>query len=81
MRLALLLHDLFVRRVGLGGQTAGQQKIARVAGGHFDDVAAVAQFIDVFSEYDFHGLPFYSEVENGTSAILRACLIDSAKRR
>ena len=54
VRLALLLDDLLVGFGGRHGQPLGQQEIARVAGGDFHHLAARAQFVDVFSQNDFH---------------------------
>ena len=54
MRLPLLLDDLLVRVSRRHSQPLGQQKIARVTGGHIHHLAARSQFVDIFSQYDVH---------------------------
>src|ERR1035438_1543905 len=54
VRLALLFDDLLVGGGGCNGEAFGQQEIAGVSGGNFDYLAAGAQFVDIFSQYDFH---------------------------
>ena len=56
--------------VGLAGQFARQQVVAGVAVGDVDDVAPLAERLDVAEENDFHG---YSETK-GRKAMTRARL-------
>ena len=49
-----LLDHVLVALGGLDGQTAGQQEIASVAVCDLHHVAAMAQFLDVFFQDDFH---------------------------
>jgi hypothetical protein len=58
VRLALLLHDLLVGFIGRYGQVPRQQEIARVPGSDLHHIAALAQFVYVFSENNFHNVTY-----------------------
>src|SRR5262245_2273819 len=82
MRLALLLDDLLIRFGRRHSQPPGQQEIARIAGGYVHHLAARAQFVDIFPQYDVHNVsPVQITAAKGSSAILRAFLIASVSRR
>ncbi len=49
-----LLDDGLVGGGRLYGELAGQQVVAAVAVGDLNHIAAVAELVDVFLEYDFH---------------------------
>ena len=54
VRLALLLDNFAVGVRGGYGEPLRQQKVAGIAVGHFDYLAAAAQPLDIFPENDFH---------------------------
>lgn len=49
-----LLDDGLVSGRGFDRQVPGQQKIATVALGNFDDISTMAEVLDVFLQNDFH---------------------------
>ena len=51
-----LLDDSLVVGRRLDGELAGEEIVAAVSVGDLDDIAAVAELVDVFLENDFHGI-------------------------